>query len=226
MKKIIAGLVAAALAALCAAPALAADDVLEAIQRKYAGLKSLAADYTRVTTTKAMEGVFQSESRHTASGVLYYRYPDKLRLDQKRPDAERLITNGRTVWWYIPAEKLVYRYQNVDVYGELKPLLDFLGGIEKLTQRFDVQINPAGTDGQADHRLELTALDEDWSGPEGIVAWFDPDDRTLTGFRLTTLTGEITDFSLSNLEINPDVSPELFGFTIPPDVKLVEEMPG
>ncbi len=199
------------------------DQILAQIQKRHAGLTSIKANYTRVTKTPAMEGVFQSTSTHTASGVLTFKKPAKLRLDQSSPRTEKMVTDGRTVWWYIQDEKLVHRYSNVNVYGELKPLLDFLGGLSSLKGHFSVKVTPAGQGKEKSHRLDLTRLRQT-SGPTDITVWFNPKDLNLSGFRLTSLTGETTDFTLRNVQLSPRLSDRSFVFRIPSGVQVVEEV--
>ena len=126
----------------------------------------------------------------------------KLSLNQGQPDTELMVTDGQTVWWYIPDENLVHVYHNVAVYEELKPLLDFLNGLGGLEGTFSIKATPAGTAKEYNHRLDLHRLKQG-SGPAGITVWFKPETYDLAGFRLTSLTGEATDFHLSNLVVNP-----------------------
>jgi outer membrane lipoprotein carrier protein len=198
------------------------ENILPTIREKNGGITTMAADYTRVTRTPAMEGVFQSTAIQGASGRIYFKKPDKLSLRQEEPQHEEMVTDGRTVWWYIPIENQVRVYPDVDVYGEIKPLLDFLGGMDSLEGRFQVKVTPAGTDNGPDHRLDLTRL-EQGAGPSEITVFFSTRDFSLSGFRLTSLTGEITDFTLTNLERNPEIRDDFFRFEIPPGTEVIEE---
>ncbi|MFH1137926.1 MAG: outer-membrane lipoprotein carrier protein LolA [Pseudomonadota bacterium] len=218
---ILLGLMAAAV--LATGPALGADQgVLTSIQGKYQDLTSLKASYTRTTVTPAMESVFQSSSTNTASGTLLFKAPAKLSLDQASPRPEKMVTNGTTVWWFISEDNLVHLYPDVDVYGELKPLLDFLGGLGGLEGRYEVKVVPAGTGGEKNHRLDLKRLQES-SGPSEITAWFTANDFSLAGFKLISLTGETTTFQLGNLVVNPALEDSRFTFIIPDGAQVIEE---
>ena len=202
--------------------ALSPEEVVTEVQKKYADLTSLSADYTRITRTPAMEGVFQSSSEQTASGLLQFKKQAKLSLNQGKPETELMVTDGQTVWWYIPGENVVHLYDNVAVYEELKPLLDFLNGLSGLEGRFTIKAIPAGTGNEYNHRLDLQRLKEG-SGPAGITVWFRPQNYDLVGFRLISLTGEATDFNLSNLVLNPELEDSVFTFRIPPGTEVLEE---
>lgn len=210
------------LTASSGAGAASSDDILAAIQKRYKGLQTLSAEYTRVTTTPSMEGVFQSSSTHTATGILLFKKPARLILNQATPRSERLVTNGKTVWWHIPEENAVHKYPDVDVYGEMKPLLDFLNGIDSLKGSFHVKVTPADAKKNPNHKLELTNLKET-GGPAGITVWCSPRNFDLVGFRLVALTGEATVFNLKSVKTNMELKDDSFDFVPPKGVKIIEE---
>lgn len=199
------------------------EKILASVQDFYSKVNTLNAHYTRTTTTPAMEGVFQTAAEHVATGILQFKKPAKLILNQDAPRPESLITNGSTVWWYIPEEKLVHRYAKVNVYGELQPLLDFLNGLGSLEGKFSVKITPGGQAPNLNHRLDLTRLEQGGTGPSEITVWVAPDTLLLKGFKLTSLTGETTVFNFSSVDINQELSDETFNFQVPPGVEVIDE---
>jgi outer membrane lipoprotein-sorting protein len=212
---------------LCSPNAAAVDEkeIMAAIQHRHTGFTTLAADYTRVTRTAAMDNIFQSSSKQSAAGVLKFKKPARLRLDQNRPRVEELVSDGQTVWWYIKDEKLVHKYVNVDLYGEMKPLPDFLGGMSSLEGHYQVKVTPASSGKEVNHRLDLKRIDSG-SGPTGITAWFRPDNYILAGFRLTSLTGDTTDFTLNNVQLGRNLPDNEFSFRPPAGVQVIEETGG
>ncbi|MBU2552752.1 MAG: outer membrane lipoprotein carrier protein LolA [Proteobacteria bacterium] len=200
------------------------QSLLSAVQKKYAGVKTLTADYERTTSTGSLDGVFKTRTTQTASGFLLFKKPAKLILNQGQPRTEKMVTDGRTVWWFIPEEHLVYRYPQVDVYGQLKPLLDFLNGLGSLEGRFEVKITPAGPGEPKLHQLDLKRLEQgQGQGPTGITVWLAPEDLTLVRFRMTSLMGETTDFSLSNVRLDQSLDDDIFVFRIPAGVQVLDQ---
>jgi outer membrane lipoprotein-sorting protein len=204
-----------------AGPQPSPDQIASGLAARYGGLAALSAAYRRVSATPAAAQVFKTSAQQVATGVLYWSRPARLLLDQVSPQPEVMVTDGTTVWWHVPAEQLVYRYRNVDVAGELKPLLLFLNGLEALTRDFALSPAPADPARPGQRGLDLTPKGGD-RNVDHLTVWSD-ETFALTGFGLTGFTGETTDFFLNGLEENPPLSVERFAFKIPRGSQVVEE---
>ena len=217
-------LVAAALVVLAPQPLLALnqDKILAGLAKRYSQFNSIVAEYRRVATTPSTDQIFKTGSSQVATGTLSWARPAKLKLDQKKPQEELMVTDGSIVWWYIPSEKLVYRYQNIDVAGQLKPLISFLGGLDSLKTDFEVSLAPPDTDRPGQHGLVLLPREGSEEGVDRFQVWCD-EKFMLTGFEITSVTGETTDFYLEKIKENPTVEPKTFNFKIPPGTEVMEE---
>lgn len=204
------------------AQSLNREQVLSGLSAKYRDINSLKADYRRVASTPTTGQIFQSSASQEARGVLSWQKPDKLLLDQASPAPELMLTDGHTVWWHIPAEKLAYRYRNIDVAGQLKPLLSFLGGLNSLNAEFNVALAPADKGRPGHHGLVLTPKGGPEGGVERLTVWCDGS-FALTGFRLSSITGETTDFYFSGFSENPKLPNSLFSFKVPRGTEVIEE---
>ncbi|MDR2935429.1 MAG: outer-membrane lipoprotein carrier protein LolA [Candidatus Adiutrix sp.] len=199
----------------------APERIAAGLAARYGGLTALRAAYRRVAAAPATDQVFKSPARQVATGVLYWARPDRLLLDQVSPQPEVMVTDGTTVWWHVPSENLVYRYRNIDVAGELKPLLVFLGGLEALTRDFDLAPTSPDPARPGQLGLELTPREGDRS-VDHLTVWCD-ETFALTGFGFTALTGETTDFFLNGLAENPQLAAGMFAFKIPRGAEVLEE---
>ena len=209
------------LPAAAAAENWSPEQVAAGLAARYRQVDTQAAAYRRVAATPATDPLFKSSSQQVATGVLYWSRPDRLRLDQNTPRPELMVTDGTTVWWHLPAEKLVYRYRDVNVAGELKPLLSFLGGLDTLIRDYDLAPAPADQARLGQRGLRLTPKSGE-ATVNHLNVWCD-ESFSLTGFGLTAVTGETTDFFLSGFQENPELDPELFTFRVPRGTEVVEE---
>lgn len=196
-------------------------DILESMRHKYQSLKGLKADYQRSTKSIAMESVFKSNTYTKASGVLEFKKPNMLRLDQDKPSPEKFITNGKIVWWYIPDEYTVHRYTGIDLIGELKPLLDFLNGLSDLTGEYRVNLIPADGLKENTHTLEL--IPQNSSATQKITLYLNSSSFMLTGFSFTSILGEVTIFTLKNTTLPTNTPDSRFIFKVPEDVRVIDK---
>ena len=84
--------------------------VLKRILSKYGGLPGIEVPYEREIITGSMallKGEIKSDS---ASGRIYFKPPNFIKLHQEKPSLETITIDGNTLWWYIPKEMKVYKY--------------------------------------------------------------------------------------------------------------------
>jgi outer membrane lipoprotein carrier protein len=204
--------------ALAAPPS--ADDILKGLAARHKGLEGLSAAYTRQTQTTLSQDIFQDAGGQLASGQLSWRKPARLRLDQAEPTQELMVTDGETIWWYLPAEKQAHVYRQLDLAGEMAPLLSFLTNLDELKKSFRIKkLSPDPTrPGQTGLFLDPKKKD---SATGQIVAWCD-ETFQLTGFDLLAVTGEKTSFFLTKFQPQT-LDLAQFSFKVPKGVKVIEE---
>ncbi|MDR2387203.1 MAG: outer-membrane lipoprotein carrier protein LolA [Deltaproteobacteria bacterium] len=200
------------------------EKALTGLSKRYLGLESFSANYSRTTTTPAMDNIFRSQASQTATGIIQWKQLSKLRLDQELPSPEALMTDGQTVWWYMPTDKQVRVYRDIDLAGELAPLLTFMSGLNTLKEKFNIK--EATKDDVRKGQTGLILEDKGGSDQAGQIIIYCDQNFVLTGFRLSSLTGEKTDFFLEKQKINPGFEDDLFVFVIPKGTMVIEETEG
>jgi outer membrane lipoprotein-sorting protein len=231
----LAGAVAAAIAAsagapLWAAPSAAAErraqeELLGRLSARYKGLKSFKASYRRSTSTPATDPVFKSQAVQTAEGVLYWRKPHSLRLVQERPAPEELVTDGATAWWYVPSEKTVHVYEGESLAEGFRPLAAFFDGADELKRHYRITSAPPDPSRPGASGFVLNPKGGADAGASVITVWCGQD-TVLEGFRLSSGTGEKTDFYLESPEADPALPGDFFVFRAPRGVRVVREAEG
>lgn len=196
------------------------QEILNGLSERYKGLTALEAAYSRTTQTPMSQGVFKTSTSQTAGGHLSWQKPAALRLDQNRPTQELMVTDGSTVWWYLPAEKQVHVYRKLNLAGEMAPLLSFLTNLSELKKSFKIKKSPEEPDRPGQMGLILEPKKKD--SLTGQIAAFCDRNFQLTGFALIAVTGERTDFYLTEVQT---ASPPAgtFVFEVPRGVKIIEE---
>lgn len=198
------------------------EEVLEGLKKNYQDVNSLQAFYSRTTVTSSLDKVTKISNTQTATGQLFWLKPTNLSLEQQTPEPETMVTDGKTLWWHIPAENVAYVYRNTDLGGEMKPLLNFLAGLGDLNQDFMVTLGQPDANRGGQYRLDLVRRNEIDGLTNRFSIWCGPNFE-LRGFQMVSPTGDVTNFYLAQLILNPPLKASRFKFKAPPNTALIEE---
>jgi outer membrane lipoprotein carrier protein len=210
------------LSLFCVSPVLGSDNlagVLEGIRNKHNHLPGLTVNYTREVITRSMSMLGNQVKGDMAAGRIYFRPPYFLRLEQATPQAETIIADGETLWWYIPEKKQAHQYPFLKFGKELKLLSDIFRGLVRVEENFQVAM-PMQEE-QGEYKIELRP-DPPWQEIDRIVL-------TVTGnydigqVDIHNQLGSITRFRLEGLAEREKFDENFFHFTAPEGVKLVKE---
>jgi outer membrane lipoprotein carrier protein len=203
--------------------ALCADDiaaVLDGLKKRYGGASALTLPYSRETITRTMTMLPGKVRGDLASGILYFRPPYYMRMEQEKPEPETLLSDGERIWWHVPAKNLVQVYPFQRSGKEFLLLSDVLRGLSDVGERFTTSLLPSqGNNGNL--LLELKP-EPPWEEIERIVLEVTKDNR-IAVVLIHNRLGGITRFELGEAHSTKDLPQSLFQFTPPPGCKVVEE---
>ncbi|MCU1278647.1 MAG: hypothetical protein JWM53_2193, partial [bacterium] len=140
-------LIVAALAAVVHAqekrPESAAT-VVARVQKYYDATKDLRARFEQ-----QLESASRAPSK--ASGEVWLKKPGKMRWDYARPEKKLMVSDGATLWVYVPEDEQAYKQ---DLKGNALPAqVSFLLGEARLDKEFDASLTKL--DGIAADELAL-----------------------------------------------------------------------
>ena len=101
--------------------------VADAVDKHYNGLASLEASFSE---TYRGGGLARSES-----GTMWLKKPGRMRWEYDNPVKKLFVTDGKTAWFYVPAERQARRAA-VKSLDDLKSPLRYLLGHTKLEKEF------------------------------------------------------------------------------------------
>jgi outer membrane lipoprotein carrier protein len=99
------------------------QQLAKAVDDHYNHLRSLEADFTEIYRG---EGAERQES-----GTLWLKKPRKMRWEYRSPRAKLFISDGQSVWFYMPAERQV-RKSDLHALDDVRSPIAFLLGKTKL----------------------------------------------------------------------------------------------
>ena len=201
------------LAARWGAPQTLQPDVHQlsrAVDDHYNHLRSLQADFVEVYRG---EGMNREES-----GTLWLKKPRKMRWEYRSPKEKLFVSDGQSVWFYLPAERQV-RQTDLKKLDDLRSPLAFLLGKTKLENELQglsfVVERPPMTPGDRVLRGVPRAMADRISEVELEI---DPANQ-IVRMAMTEVDGETTEFRFSNLKENAELGEERFRFVAPAGVE-------
>ena len=203
----------AVLAMVFPAPAEDIPQLARAVDEHYNHLRSLQADFTEIYRGAGAERV--------ESGTLWLKKPRKMRWEYRSPKEKLFISDGKVVWFYLPAERQA-RKTELKKLEDLRSPLAFLLGKTKLEKELQglsrvVDQSPAEA-GNTLLRGVPKAMAERMSEVELEIT---PSDQ-IVRIIMTGEDGATTEFRFAGLQENVKLSDGRFEFTPPPGVETVE----
>lgn len=198
-----------------ALPAHAQDihQLASAVDEHYNHLRSLQADFTEIYRGAGAERV--------ESGTLWLKKPRKMRWEYRSPKEKLFVSDGRQVWFYLPAERQA-RKTELKKLEDLRSPLAFLLGKTKLEKELrglsKVVDQAPGTAGNTVLRGVPQAMAERVSEVQLEIT----PSHQIVRILLTEEDGATTEFRFAALKENLSLSDGRFEFTPPPGVETVE----
>ena len=132
----------------------AVQDVVSALEKGYASLQDVQADFAQKTV---IAGVNREQK---GSGELLLKKPASatamFRFNYLKPK-QQIVSNGRQVWFYLPENKQVMVSSVADMFkGGNSIALNYLTGLGHVSRDFNVSFAQEPRDKNGNYQLELT----------------------------------------------------------------------
>jgi outer membrane lipoprotein carrier protein len=187
--------------------------IAKAVDEHYNRLRSLQADFTEIYRG---DGAERSES-----GTLWLKKPRKMRWEYRSPREKLFVSDGKVVWFYLPAERQL-RKSDFRKLDDVRSPIAFLLGKTKLESELrglskvvdQAPVDPAN--------MLLRGVPKTFSDRISEVLLEVTPSSQLARIVLTEVDGATTDFRFANPKENLEVSDRLFQFTPPPGIETIE----
>lgn len=196
------------------------SEILDGILKRYGNLPGLEITYKREIITGSMALLEQDITSDPAEGRMFFKPSNFIKIQQDTPQKEIVTTDGNILWWYIPNKKIVYRYPSDSLGKELTLLSDLLGGLEKVSEGFDVVQSDLFS--ESSYHLQLYPNPR-WQEIDYIDLTVEKDNYTIKAVEIHNSLGGITRFIMGDYITREDLDDEFFDLKIPEGVKVIEE---
>ena len=208
---------AAALFALCAVASAQSTpthdtpaEVAAALQTRYDRVRDFTADFTQQHV-----GLLKSKiSEH--SGKLQVKKPGKMRWDYSKPEKQLFVSDGTTIYLYVPADKQVTMSPVPKQEGATSATL-FLVGKGNIVRDFGVSFTKNAPQGTYGLRLQPKLPERDYDWLELVI---DRGSLQIRQLVAANKQGGQETFTFSNIKENVGLSDKTFEFEIPRGVDV------
>jgi chaperone LolA len=188
-------------------------DLVDGVQRNFARMKDYTADFTQISKDVLNRKV-------EAAGHLYLMRPGKGRWEYTRPEEQYWISDGKTVYFYVPLDKQVTRDPAKNVFDDRMPLM-FLLGRSNLTSEFTQFQEPTIKPVVAGTRV-VRMTPKRKTDLKDLIMEVDPATFQIRRLVLDHNDGARSEFTFSNIRTNTGLKAAQFEFKIPPGVQVIE----
>ncbi|MDX2041960.1 MAG: outer membrane lipoprotein chaperone LolA [Acidobacteriota bacterium] len=185
------------------------NQLIDGLQAKYNKLTSLSADFTQIHTG--------SQTRRESGRVLLKK-PGKMRWDYTSPEAKLFISDGKSLYEYVAAEKYASK-TSIKESGDMRAPFAFLLGRGNLRRDFKTIEFAKEAPARAGNKV-LRMVPKRAADFRELLVEVEPTSLQIARLTLVESGGARSDFLFSNVQENPAVSPAQFVFKAPPGVEV------
>ena len=200
-------------AIFCAADDSAVAKIASRVDRRYNHLTTLRAQFQE---TYNGLGLARNES-----GELWLQKPGKMRWQYQQPTQKLFVVDGKNAFFYVPSERQARR-MSAKKLDDFRSPIRYLLGHTKLQQEFaNLTISSEQPKLPGDVVLEGVPKGME-DRVQRVLLEITPADQ-ITRIRIEELDGSSTEFLFRDLQENVSVQSDLFHFTPPAGVEVVED---
>jgi len=222
------------------------------IQSGNAGIAPAAAAAARALEAryhdaKTLEAIFlerysdSQQGLQAESGKVYFSRPGRMRWEYEAPEQKLFVSDGKTVWFYVPSDHTVTRAPIKESTDWRTPLALLTGKakLSQLCESLDLSAQPPGRAGDVvlscrpkgekpkaksstDDNAEssIAPLDQQF---DQVLLEVNPESGELADVRVLQPGGIELEYRFGNWEENLDLPESLFHFQAPAGVAIVEQ---
>jgi outer membrane lipoprotein carrier protein len=206
-------LLLALLPAVAANPTLDVHAIAQAVDNRYNHLQTLQAEFTETYRGAGIE--------RTESGSLWLKKPGKMRWEYRSPKEKLFLSDGKDAWFYLPGDRQVRR-SSVKKLDDLRSPLGFLLGKTRLEKELDgLSAAPDVTPTTAGN-VVLRGVPKAMADRVNEVVLEITPDYHIARIQFEEADESVTEYRFSEQKENAGISDQLFRFSPPAGVEVVD----
>lgn len=188
--------------------------VLDGVERTFARMRDFSADFIHLDQDSL-------NRRQEASGHLYLMRPRMMRWEYKSPEEQYFVSDGKTVYFYVPADRQVNKEAVRESFDDRMPLM-FLLGRSNLQSEFTRFETPANIKPLLQGTRLIRMYPKRKTDLTELAMEVDPANYQVRRLLVAHTDGSRNEFIFSNIRTNIGLKASLFDFKAPAGVEVVD----
>jgi outer membrane lipoprotein carrier protein len=187
--------------------------VVDGVDRTFARMRDFSADFVQIQQNSLNQ-------KQQGTGHLYLMRPRKARYEYDKPEPQLFVSDGKNVYFYVPADRQVRKGAIRDTFDDRIPLM-FLVGQSDLRGEF-TSFERLSTPPEVDGTMVIRMHPKRKSDVTELIMEVEPQSYLIRRLQLSRNDGTSLEFRFSNIRVNSGLQSSLFDFKIPDGVRVVE----
>ena len=187
------------------------DSLIQKVQQRYNGARTLSVDFMEHYSVLGHE-------RPAEAGVLTLRKQGKMRWDYSQPAGKVFVSDGKSVWLYTARDNRVEKVPLKNTEDMRAPLAFLLGQLDMKKEFRDFEVREAKSGDW------LTATAKGDRVPYAKVEMLIDPAGSVRQLKVVGRDESLLSFDFSQERLNPPVAEALFHFTIPAGAEVVNSL--
>ena len=189
------------------------NDLVNGVERYFARMNDYTSDFIQISQD-------QLNRKREAAGHLYLKRSRMMRWEYTSPEEELFISDGKTVYFYVPADKQVNKETVKETFDDRMPLMFLLGRSNLQAEFKEFALLPTNPVFAGMKVIRMTPKRK--TDLKELIMEVDPASYQIRRLLLSHTDGSRSDFVFSNIRVNTGLKASDFEFKVPQGVQVVE----
>ena len=189
------------------------NDLIQGVDRSFARMNDYSADFVQISKDAL-------NRKQESAGHLYLKRGRMARWEYTAPEEQLFVSNGKTVYFYVPADKQVNREAVKDTFDDRMPLMFLLGRSNLRNEFKQFEFLPTNSALKGTKVVRMTPKRK--TDLKELIMEVDPQNFQIRRLVLEHNDGARSEFVFMNIRTNTGLKASLFDFRVPPGVQVVE----
>src|SRR6476646_6258367 len=191
------------------------NTLIDGVQRSFAQMSDFSADFVQKDQNPL-------NRNRQASGHLYLMRPRKMRWEYQMPEEQLFVSDGKTVYFYVPGDRQVNKEAVKDTFDDRMPLMFLLGRSDLRNEFTRFELNPVDQKPFLQGTQVVRMYPKRKMDIKDVVMEADPANYQIRRLILNHNDGSQSEFIFSNIRLNTGLKTPLFDFKVPAGVQVVQ----